>query len=224
MAIIVNGKLSDITGTAVPNGSVTVGLRNYGAQVPRHPAAALFAVLDKPIPTASDGSFSVTVPQNDQLRPANTYYIFQVADPNGDVVQLAAYQFTGPDATVDLSTLDPIDPTPLESEPLIEDLTVYVPWAAGSGTFDGLQGLAFNYQMAGNAVAPVFQNFVSGNLYTVMLVQPPAGGATFPFPSNVHGAPTDIGLAGNSTTTMVFVANDDGSLDYTGLGVVSRTP
>lgn len=217
------GTLEDITGGKVAEGTVTVQLRNYGSQIPRKSGAALFALLDVAMDSSSpDGTFSIPVVQNDLILPARTYYVVQVADSNGDVVQVNAYQFNGPDGTVDLSTVDPIDPSSLESDPLIEDLTVYVPWNAGNGIFDGTQGLVFSYYLQGNAVAPVFLNAVPGNLYTLILVQPSAGGKTFPFPANMHGAPDEIGLAPNSSTTLVFASRLDGSLDYTGLGVISR--
>jgi hypothetical protein len=194
-------------------GQVTVQLCGYGAMVPRANGVALFgnvSTLPTDIPVGDTGIFNFEVTGNDEISPAGTYYTVAIADANGDVVQVNAYQFLGTQS-YDLNLIDPFDPTqPLPPlPPLITNLLDVV--SVQDPVFDGSQYTAFQMLLTASGAQAEFVNMVPGNLYTFILDQDGTGGRTFEWPANAYNG-TFIMPTPNSRTIQTFVADESSNL------------
>lgn len=110
-AVTLTAKLEDFIGGAV--GSVAnpakmcVALCGFGPQLPRIAGTAMIARPGPIYIESIDGNISTPLWGNDVIIPPNTYYTVSLLDGQGNVVQCAAYQFTGA-GSFDLSTFPPI--------------------------------------------------------------------------------------------------------------------
>jgi hypothetical protein len=206
------GKLESILTEAVESGSIVIALCGYGPQVPRLQGQSLLArVTTQEIEAGSNGTFTAEVPGNDEIAPAGTYYTVTVKNDNGDVVQTNAYLFLD-DQTYDLDSTEPFDPTqPIPPLPplIINQLQILPPLA--DMVFDGSTYTAFKLTLPGNISTVTIENMIPGNLYTFIIVQDATGNHLFPWPANVHNAPT-VDPQANSTTIQTFVADENGEL------------
>jgi len=211
--VTVTGKLeSSANGTAIA-GAIQLMLCGYGSRVPRINGVALVArITDKTIPVAAAGTFSFTVPPNDEIAPAGTYYTVQVKDENGDTAQINAYRFLSVPSTYDLNLIDPYDPNqpPPPLPPILTNLLQIVPPSNGM-VFDGTTYIGFKTTLTGDVTSSVTQNMQPGNLYTFIVVQDATGGHIFTWPATVHNA-TMVDPLPNTTTIQTFVADENHAL------------
>lgn len=113
--ITLTAMLSDITGqpagTSDAPAHLLIELCGYGLTLPQIPTTETLTKISMDI--ADDGSgISVQLWGNDVITPVGeTYYAITVIDADGNIVQTAAYQFTGTE-TVDLSSATPYNPPP----------------------------------------------------------------------------------------------------------------
>lgn len=218
----VTGRLESVLNSEAVAGSVEVMLCGYGSRVPRINGEALVArITDDEIPVAEDGEFNFTVPFNDEISPAGTYYAITIKDENGDVAQVNAYRFTSDKDSYDLNLIDPYDPNqpPPPLPPLITDLLLIVN-AADDMVFPGDAFTTFKTTLSGDVTQPSIEGMVAGNLYTFIIVQDGAGGYEFLWPADVHNAMM-IDPDPNSTTIQTFVADENGDLWAIGPGTWS---
>jgi len=215
----ITGKLESVTNLAVELGAVEVQLCGYGGQVPRYNGIALIArITDDDIVVAPAGTFSFSVPGNDQIAPAGTYYTVTIKDDNGDIAQINAYRFLSNPGNYDLNLFPPYDPNqdPPPLPPLITNLLLIIP-AAASMNFPGDVYTAFKTTLPGDVFYPTISGMVPGNLYTFIIVQDGTGGHGFIWPANVHNATTPS-LNASSTSIQTFVADENGDLWAIGPG------
>lgn len=106
--------LDDILGAAAGStanpAKLQIALCAYGPQPPRVSGTAMLAKVLYTILSAGS-PISVTLWGNDQILPAGTFYQITIFDGENNVVQSAAYQFSGTHV-YDLSTLTPFNPSP----------------------------------------------------------------------------------------------------------------
>jgi hypothetical protein len=116
--------LQDQTGTPIPKAQLVIALCGYGPTLPRIIGTSMLAKVGPVEYTLTDGTTTAwttadgtsggpAIPLwgNDVITPAGTYYSVAVVDQKKNVVQCGIYEFTGA-GSIDLSTAQPIDPTP----------------------------------------------------------------------------------------------------------------
>ena len=221
--ITLTGTLQTIAGGTALEGKVKLALRGYGGQVPVLPGKALFGdVSPDEIDTGSDGTFSTELWGNDAITPAGTYYVLTVFNLNGDIVQTNAYLIVGADRSIDVSTLQPIDPSTFFAQPLqppnLVNRMVAVPWAANL-ILNGAAGLSFEIAPLQADTVLSFTAGVPGNLYTFITQQASNAAHVLSYDGTaIHGGsainPT---LSGRLVQTFVCRSND--TLDSIGTGV-----
>jgi hypothetical protein len=210
----VTGNLESAINDTKVQGRVSVMLCGYGSRVPRDNGVALVARISDDAISIDPitGRFSFSVPGNDEIVPAGTYYAVTIRDENGDTAQVNAYRFTSNIPTWDLNTIDPFDPNlppPPLPVPLVNELLV-VPAADGM-VFDGSQYPTFLVTLPSNVSSSEIENMMPGNLYTFIIIQDGTGGWTFAWPPDVFNA-TKIDARANIKTIQTFVADENGQL------------
>lgn len=212
----VTGTVKGVVDAEILAATIDVSLCGY-AFVPRVQNSFLVGrATEKEIEVdGSTGAFQFTVPGNDTIIPAGTYYTVTVRDENGDVIQVNAYVFLG-GSNYDLDNIDPYDPTqpPAPLPPQILNLLLVVPYDPNA-QFPGDQFTSWQITLAGDC-SPSFVNLVNGNLYTIIILQDGAGHHAFNWPSNVHNASSVYPIP-NGRTIQTFVAVD-GNLYPIGVG------
>jgi hypothetical protein len=103
--------VGDAAGSAANPAKLRIALAGYGPALLRIVGTAMVA---KPGPYFFfdiGAGISTLLWGNDQVTPAGTYYEIAVLDGDDNVVQCAAYSFTGGPLTIDLSNATPIGPS-----------------------------------------------------------------------------------------------------------------
>lgn len=208
----VTGTLHTILNDALDAGSVEVALCGYGSSVPRENGIALMARLtDGTIKADASGNFTFSVPANDQISPAGTYYTVTIKNDNGDIAQVNAYRFTSNQTNYNLNSIDPYDPNippPPIPMPIGNQLQVIpyssVPW------FYGDQSTAWQITLTGDVINIGLANIQPGNLYTFIIKQDSVGGHKFLWasPPNELYNSTAVDKRPNATTIQTFVADE----------------
>jgi hypothetical protein len=218
----VTGRLESALNEEAVAGKVEVMLCGYGSRVPRINGEALVArITDDDIEIDGEGEFNFTVPFNDEISPAGTYYAITIKDENGDIAQVNAYRFTSDKPSYDLNLIDPYDPNqpPPPLPPLITNQLLLV--AAENGMiFPGDTYTAFKTTLSGDVDFFTVEDMIPGNLYTFIIVQDATGNWLFVWPANVHNA-VPVDPEPNSTTIQTFVADETGQLWAIGPGTWS---
>jgi hypothetical protein len=113
MPITLTATLEDLTGAVVGSSAnpakVCITLCGYGAQLPRIAGTTMIARPGPMYFESVAGTFSAPILGNDAIAPGGTYYTVEILDGQGNIVQTAAYQFTGT-GNFDLSNAVPIVP------------------------------------------------------------------------------------------------------------------
>lgn len=193
-AITLTGTLQDIFGSADSGCFIVFTLCGYGSSLPRINGTSLLAKT-APIPVACPaGTFSVFLWGNDVITPSGTFYQVTLLDDQENVIQTAAYQFTG-SGTLDLSTQAPY--LPPSALPFSPNAVVTNPAGGATQTIAG--GLNIN----GNVT-------ITGNL-TVTGATSFGGQVTVPFSSTpvfnaAQGSVFKITLTGNVTSSTLINA------------------
>jgi hypothetical protein len=213
----INGTLVTPNQQSIPeNATVDICLCGYGGQVPRAtyndqlvPGSVGSFVTPEVlgITADADGKFTVSLVGNDVINPQGTYYTFTMRDPNGDIIQINAYQFAE-NTGYNLDTMDPFDPSasaPPGIPPPVQNLLLIIAYDPAA-VFPGDTFTSWEMWLTGDC-APTFINLVDGNLYTVILYQDSVGGHQFFWPSNVFNA-VPVDPDPDSTTVQTFVAID----------------
>ena len=216
--LTLSGTLTTIAAGAPEPGSIFLQLHGYGSQIPRVSGSGVFARVNVPKiqVNPATGAFSVPLQPNDAITPSGTYYTVKVLDSNGNITQINAYQFTGAQGAVDLSSALPFDPTGTAVAPLRVTSQLVTVAYAPNPVLDGTQGTTFEMALAGNVNLLSLPNPVPGNLYILILVQDAVGGRTVTYGVNFHGASAPDPLP-NGITIQCFVALADGvTLDAIG--------
>jgi hypothetical protein len=107
--IALTGTLSDLFGAPLAASGLFVQLCNFGPQAPRINGTAIIAQTAPIEIDCPAGVFAFSLWGNDVIFPGGTYYVFQVLDDNGNVINTNAYQFAGV-INADLSTIAPYNP------------------------------------------------------------------------------------------------------------------
>jgi hypothetical protein len=234
--------MADLIGALQSNSTLQMQLCGYGSQVPRISGTGMIAKTS-PIAVKAGGTGIITMSiwGNDVITPAGTYYTFAVADDQGNVVQLNAYQFAGA-GTYDLSSAalyDPPPPSILSVNPVLRDpagaatqtingsitingdLTVtgqinntggvYVLPWAANLVLDGHLGSSFKCVLGGDTTISV-ANLGGNSLVPLRLVQDGAGGHAVTWAGSIRNAGV-VSPAANSRSVYLFAADKDGSLD-----------
>lgn len=210
--ITLNVSLDDLQGAAAGSTAnparVLIALCNFGLQLPRIADTAMLAKIG-PYEILNDGSgqpFPILLFGNDVIVPGGTYYAITILDGNGNVVQTAAYIFTGTQ-NVNLADLTPIAP----GQPGV--LGVYVVPLTGcavSVVFDRAQGTGQSLTLTGNVTSSTAQNFTQGVIVPFFIKQDATGGRTFAWPANFLNTPA-IDMSPNGVTTAMFSLATDGN-------------
>lgn len=192
---------------------VRVALCGYGPILPCIPGTAMVAkVASWPGDIPYIGSpITLLLWGNDVISPATTYYTISILDAKNNVLQTAAYVFTGT-VSADLSTISPSFPPPVVV-PVVEYELVTIPFSS-MPIFDCLlvQGpITFDLTLTGNVVFSTLQSPSPGQIVTFIISQDVNGGWTFVWPSNVKN-PGIINSPANSITTQSFVARANGNV------------
>lgn len=110
---VLTANLMSVLAEAVENGFLRITLCGYGMVTPA--IVGLGMLADAGIPqfvgpqVDAVTPITVTLPRNDYITPAGTFYEIAVLDQNKNVIQTENYQFSGP-GPYDLSTLSPTTP------------------------------------------------------------------------------------------------------------------
>jgi hypothetical protein len=170
---LVTGTLSDVGGNPIPNTSIKFLLVVTAGSSPIEtgvtivdPLAAVFAT------TASNGTFSITLPGNDTITPANTLY--QVYFPNGAFL----YSIVGP--TCNLNDLLPIGTVagPVWLNPIggVNYQTVnYTAVAADAGKLISMNGANLTLTLPSTPPSTGWYIAVENINATALTIAPPAG-------------------------------------------------
>lgn len=202
--------LDDLSGGAAGSvgnpARVLVALCNFGLQLPRIAGTANLAKIG-PYEYLDDGSsepITIMLWGNDVIVPAGTYYAITILDGNGNVVQTAAYQFTGT-MTINLADAVPIDP----GNPLV--LGVYVvPIIGTAATFDRTKGTGQSLTLTKAVTSSTAVNFIPGAIFPVFIKQDATGGWPFAWPANFQDPPS-INPNPNGVSTSMWYAGGDGN-------------
>jgi hypothetical protein len=202
----VTGTLEAILDAEAEPGVVEVQLCGYGSQVPRYNGQSLIARLTADeIEIEADGTFTFTVPGNDQISPDGTYYAVTIMNANRDIAQVNAYRFLADGTSYDLNLLEPYDPNqpPPPLPPLITNLLLVVPWSAEMD-FPGDIYTSYRVNLTGDVTSSTASGTVQGNLYTYIIQQDSVGNRAFPWPEDFLN-PSPINPAPNGFTVQTFV-------------------
>lgn len=215
--ITLNVSLDDLQGIAAGSTAnparVLIALCNFGLQLPRIAGTAMLAKIG-PYEILNDGSgqpFPILLFGNDVIVPGGTYYAITILDGNGNVVQTAAYIFTGTQ-NVNLADLPPINP----GQPGV--LGVYVVPSGGcvsSVIFDRTKGTGQSLTLTSNITSSTAQNFTPNVVVPFFIKQDAVGGRTFAWPANFI-APPAINLHPNGVTTSMWYLGGDGNFHQYG--------
>jgi hypothetical protein len=176
-------------GSAEKPAYVRIGLANFGGFLPCIPGTG---VMGKVASWSQDIEYlgtelTIALWGNDVITPGGTYYVISVLDPKRNVIQAAAYQFSGT-ATLDLSNLAPYLPP---STPL------YTPNAVVTNP-TGLQTIDGDITIDGNLI-------VTGTIT-------PSGGGLFQYVTTSFSAtPTFTNPGGNVIFDLTLTGNVTGS-------------
>lgn len=109
--ITLTATLQDVSGVAVGSAGnpskIAVALCGYGPFLPRVSGTSLLARVGPIYVESANGNFTIELWGNDVITPPGTYYTVSLIDGQGNVVQTAAYQFTGT-GSFDLSSFAPM--------------------------------------------------------------------------------------------------------------------
>lgn len=211
-------KLNDYSGAQIGSAGnpayVRVALCSFGPFLPRIPGGGGTAMIGQvaswPIDIPYVGAqITLNLWGNDVIIPVGTYYTISILDTQKNVLQTAAYVFTG-SLTADLSTLSPTFPS---YSPSIMGSLVTMPFAASEVFNCALVNgpIAFDLTLTGNVTSSFLIAPFAGQIVTFIFVQDPTGGRTFVWPSNVKN-PGVINPAANSITVQSFIARANGNL------------
>lgn len=212
--ITVTGSLQDLSGGAVNNGSLLMQLCGVGGALPRVAGTAMLAQSGPKEIDCPTGTFSFQIYGNDVITPAGTFYTVQVLDPNGNVVQVGAYQFSG-GGSQDLSTVAPYVPVAVVTPPVTINGNLAVFSFSATPAFDGSAATGFELTLTGNVTAPTMTNVHVGAIYTFVIIQDSVGGRTFAWPANVVNA-TVPDATPFAISVQAFIARANGNLYPTG--------
>jgi hypothetical protein len=179
--ITLTATLEDLTGavagsTANP-AKLRITLCGYGQQIPQVPTANITIAKCGPLDIYSTGSeITTALWGNDVITPVGTYYTIEVLDGENNLVQSAAYQFTGTQ-TVDLSAAKPIvNPGNLQTGFVLADTG---PSGGGAHYLFTVIGRTFEPINVGTAGTPIANPvFIDQNLFTKSQVGIFNGGLT----------------------------------------------
>lgn len=123
--VTITFKLQDIGGGSDAAAQLVVTLCNYGNAVPRVAGTSILADVVLTPAVAGDGTGSFTPWGNDVITPGPnvTFYMVQVKNAQGGVIQANAYQFGG-SGSFDLSSLAPMT---APSAPVVSNAVVTNP-------------------------------------------------------------------------------------------------
>lgn len=206
--------LDDLSGNAVGSTSnpayIQIMLCGYGPYLPRVVGTAMLGSVNTAL-TIPYQSLPLIIKLwgNDVIIPVGTYYSIAILDSNKNVIQAAAYVFTG-SGTFDLSNLSPTFPSYV---PSIMGGLVTIPFSA-TPTFDAslVSGpISFDLTLTNNVTAPILISPQAGQIVTFILVQDGVGGWTFTWPVNVLN-PGIIDSDPNSVTVQSFITRANGFL------------
>lgn len=194
-------------------GSLDVQLCGYGSRSPvaRGQGSENGVFMDAATlnvqATGAGNTYNFPLIGNDEIEPPGTYYTITIRNNNGDILQCNAYQFLDDDY-YDLSNTDPFDPNqgPPPLPPAILDLLEVVAYSANP-VFNGFEYPSWIITLTGDA-AGTFQDFIDGNLYTIIICQDATGGHAFTYSANVFNA-TPANPDPNGITIQTFVATDN---------------
>lgn len=167
--ITLNARLNDILNNADNGAVLHIELVGFGSQIPKAGASVIARTSDDL--TVSGGLVVAVIWGNDQITPAGTYYIMQVRDDNGNVIQTNSYQLMGGPRTVDLATEPSFNPPPLPSYPPIID----IPYSANP-VIDLSLGFFFRMTLTGDATFTATNPVAIGQEFAVLLLQDGVGG------------------------------------------------
>lgn len=206
-AITLTAALEDIFGAAVGSAAnpvkLCICLCGYGPVLPRIAGTAMLARVGPTYLESTNGSFSTLIWGNDAITPAGTYYSVEVIDQKGNVVQAAAYQFTG-SGTIDLSGAGPYVPTPPNPSGYIllgnvsGNITVNVAGWTGPVVID--------MTLVGDTTLVSLSGLTKGQAVYFLIRQDATGGHAFTWPSNVKNPPLVDGAA-DSVSSASFVVD-----------------
>lgn len=234
-------------GSVANPAKLRIALCGYGGTLP-HIVGTANVAHPGPYPFFDTGAgINTLLWGNDQITPAGTWYEIAVLDGNDNVVQCAAYQFTGTQV-IDLSNAAPYNPVPVPPPPAIPVLT-NPPGAAlqtilGSITINGnlvvtgtINGAGGIYVVGFNAGAPIFNlagnksqsltltgnatatitNIPNGVVFGFFIKQDATGGRTLVFPAGMKNPPA-LNDVPNGVTYFNATADETGTL-YCGAAV-----
>jgi hypothetical protein len=216
--ITLTGTLKDIFSNNDQGASVAIQLVGYGSQVPRIAGTAMLAkTAPLQIVVPANGQFSQTIYGNDQITPLvgpyngfGTYYVVQVLDEFGNVIQANAYSLTG-SGSQDISAMTPLALLPPSvMSPAIFGALVAIAYSA-TPVFPAALGTTFDITLTGNVTSSTMTNVNPGSIYTFIIVQDATGNRTFAWPANVKNAEA-IAPAANAISVQSFVARANGNL------------
>jgi len=199
--------------TANPS-SMQITLCNFGPILPRIAGTAMVARPGPYYKKSTDGTYNFKLWANDQITPANTYYMVEVLDAKGNVVQAACYQFLGGVQTIDLSSATPIAP-PGPPAPNGYILNTAATGALAIANAGWTGNLTIDLKLVGN-ITPTFSGLYKGQIVQFIFRQDATGSRTVTWPSNVKNPPV-VNAAANSVTTANFIVDYLGNL-YPQLG------
>lgn len=147
------GNLSDLTGGALAQGTITFELSNIGTgNAIVVSGTTIFPQLKYVVFTAEDGSFTVKIWGNDNISPANTIYNVTYRNYQGDEIGPIQYSITG--SSVNLNSAAPINnllpPVFAAAVSVLTLLNQQGPLSPVTGT--GSDATIYTYSLAANAV------------------------------------------------------------------------
>jgi hypothetical protein len=216
--VTVTGTLLTIDGLIDPGSTVSFMLCGYGSISPKAHGiggpdtgslSGATATAATPVPPAT--AFSIQLQPNDIIFPPGTYYTATVRNGNGDILQTNAYRFSSGPA-IDLDFTDPIDPNqpPPPLPPQLSNQLITVPFSP-TPHFDGSLLTAWQIFLSADVTSSTCTGCVTGNLYTMIVTQDPAGGHAFAWPPNFANA-TSVNPDPSASTIQTFIAASDGNL------------
>ena len=207
--ITLTATLEDLEGAAAGSvanpASLLIALCGFGMKLPTITGTSMLAKIGPFAVRSSGGVISIPLWGNDQISPANTYYTVTVLDGDGNVVQCAAYRFTG-SGTIDLSNAMPFVPGQISA------IGVYVVPITNCSqvVFDGVLGTGQSLTLTKDVTLSTAQNFTPGQVVPFFIKQDATGGRAFAWPANFIGPPA-INLNPNGVTTSMWYLGTDGN-------------
>jgi hypothetical protein len=165
--ITLTATLDDLSGAAAGSLALAAKLRitlcGFGPALPRIAGTAMIAKAGPTSYFSTGSALSIPLWGNDQITPAGTFYTIEILDGEDNVVQCAAYLFTGA-ITIDLSQATPLPFIPPATPQFSAFINAPVEQEAG-GAVDGTNvDFTFN---APSSPAPVIAVFVGGIFQTI---------------------------------------------------------